>query len=897
MATDTADQIRLRRRELKELGFQPQEIGAELGPEAQEQEFTDRFKDQYTARQAKLDAQRAQESAAQASEDAFTDRFKRQYTARQERQDAARADAERAAAGSPLTMDAAMGDRQGLMRDMIPQGQLVVPGMGGPPEYSAEDTSLQLPTPEASPGAKPDQPGSPPPRPAIRRPQTAPPNVPQDMTDSRQQRSAAGASAARAASPVAQLARERMEARRSAAQPGGLNVSDQDMEAARTTGQASASRPAPAQSGQDELAERERRAAESREIDQYNRAQDKYEADYLVWRTQFDAALEGGDQIQAQKLAKGEPQPPEPPMSVTGDLEPNEVRAVHDHDNDPSTPRIAETSQQTLARLQAADPQAYEALRATAQAAVGTDRDALREWISANFGEMTPEERYDAMRLGGQRLAANNQNMTLAMPQGSRGGIGSPGRTAAPVPASQQALDPRTGKPLTMRDPFNGGRVEALPQAAGGLVPTTTGNRQRAPQRQDALQGPNGEGGLLTTEGPDGKPINYTLETFPTNPERMTPQWRNQMLGIGAMAFGLNREDFAEGPDGDDMFIAATQKMLTQHQGKVNAGFEAVPEITGGYTYRPNQAARDRSERRRRDKEVDSFLAARPAGARDPDPNNPSAMIDSPEAIALREAAANGTRDQYLAAKDALLRKDREDRRDGLNTARRFEADQKNRNNPARAPGMFRASLAQAGNDPEAQAAVYANWGMPREAERIRAMDVQRQAYTSAAEVERAKIEGERGPDPIKIMRQTDAQIADGLMNPDATMPMDANTAVDMYARVHGQEGKPLSAQDALNGVASLLLNTRQPAARMHPVVQRALDGMYAGISWFRSEGPDSSGFVGRREMFILEARALGMDAETAGQEYDRRATSGRPTRPAPAPAPMTASRPAPVAS
>jgi hypothetical protein len=614
------------------------------------------------------------------------------------------------------------------------------------------------------------------------------------------------------------------------------------------------------------MTERRARAQESKDIARYQAERAKYDAEHAAWRTQLDAAIESGDQVRAEALADIEPMPPDPPTAVTGDLEAGEVKASWDHDNDPSTPRIAETAPQTLDRLRKNNKAAYKALQATAQAAVeagwrgsieGNDTNAIiDEWLSANFGDMDPDERYEAMQLGGQRLADSKPK--LAMPSGSRFGIGSPGRPKTPVPQGQQALDPRTGKPVIIRDPFNNSRVENVPIPAGGLLPTTRGNVQRAPQDQAAL-------GALGVEN---------LATFPVNPEAMTPDWRDQMLGIGAMAFGLNREDFAEGPEGDSMFIAATQKLLSKHQEKVGAGFVAVPEITGGYSYRPGPEMEGRRNVRAQQKEATRVKGSRMAGAAAIDPKT-----RRPLGELLDEAAAAGEAGRVRELTAQIRAADQSARTQGLTDARSIEATQKNLNNPNRAPGMLRESLRQAGDDPRAIAAVYRQFGMPEQAMAVLAMENQRFAIEQQAEVARTKAEAEREKNGLEIMRQSDTQIADGLLNPDATRPIAPETAIDEYARVHGAPDKPLSREQATDGVGRLLVQTRRPEAISHPVVQGVLDSIYQSIGWWRSDGPDAQGWVGKREMFISEAkRRLNMDEATAGQMYDRRA--GRQAEP-----------------
>ena len=838
---DPADNIRRRRRELQEVGFGARDAAVAVGPEAEEQEFTDRFKEQYTARQAGLDAARQEDAAAQAREDDFTNRFKSQYTARQARLDAQRLADAAAAAGPPLTMDGAMADRKGLMADMIPPGDMRIPGLE-PQEYDSEDTSLQLPPRDPSPGDDAARPAQPP-RPALRRPEFRPPNVAQDLQSGRVEQNRRSAAASRAMPPVAQLARDRQVQRERNAAPGGLGVSPARVAGDRKDAAAAAAAPAPAKSGEDELRERQDRARESKEIDQYQRDKLKYDADLQVWRTQIDAAFEAGDNVRAAELAKQEPQPPEPPQSVTGGLDPNEVKAEWDHDNNPATPRIAETAEQTLQRLAQTDPAAYRRLQAAAQAAVGNDPEALGEWVSSQFGELEPGERLARMQESGQRLNANDTSApNFAMPQGSRGGIGDAGRPgSARAPEGKQALDPSTDKPMIIRDPANAGRIEPIPMPGGGLLPTTRGNVSRAPQNQAALTGTwDHDKDPSTPEVPSGLGIG-SLDTFPVNPEAMTPQWRQQMQGIGLMAFGIDRSQFAEGPEGDDLFIAATQKLLARHQQKVAAGFVAVPEVTGGYSYRPGKDMQDARQQREFDKDTDAFLAARPA------------INDSEGASALRAAKTPAERRRIKAD---LVRQDKGERRQALNDARSNEADQKNRNNPARAPGMFRDSLAQAGDNPAAIAAVYRDWGMPREARAIEELENDRRAVEQAGAVARAKAEGDVEKPDFEIANMGRRRVVEQMTDPDGpTMTHDAG--VSTIAQIEGIDpSTPAGRLQAETKLARLLLQSG--ASTMHPSVQVAVRNIWRPLanisSWVRGDTEDGW-MASKRTMFITSLR------------------------------------------
>lgn len=843
---DPADNIRRRRRELQEVGFGARDAAVAVGPEAEEQEFTDRFKEQYTARQAGLDAARQEDAAAQAREDDFTNRFKSQYTARQARLDAQRLADAAAAAGPPLTMDGAMADRKGLMADMIPPGDMRIPGLE-PQEYDSEDTSLQFPPSDPSPGDDAARPAQPP-RPALRRPEFRPPNPAQDMSDAKNSRTSPEfrgqvAAAGQGTPRVAQMLRDKRSAQERqelAASPGGLNVSPERVAGDRKDAAQSAAAPAPARSGENELRERQDRARESKEIDQYQRDKLKYDADLQVWRTQIDAAFEAGDDVRAAELAKQEPQPPEPPQSVTGGLDPNEVKAEWDHDSNPATPRIAETAAQTLQRLAQTDPAAYRRLQAAAQAAVGNDPEALGEWVSSQFGELEPGERLARMQESGQRLNANDTSApNFAMPQGSRGGIGDAGRPgSARAPEGKQALDPSTDKPMIIRDPANAGRIEPIPMPGGGLLPTTRGNVSRAPQNQAAL----GEGGLGIG----------SLDTFPVNPEAMTPQWRQQMQGIGLMAFGIDRSQFAEGPEGDDLFIAATQKLLARHQQKVAAGFVAVPEVTGGYSYRPGKDMQDARQQRELDKDTDAFLAARPA------------INDSEGASALRAAKTPAERRRIKAD---LVRQDKGERRQALNDARSNEADQKNRNNPARAPGMFRDSLAQAGDNPAAIAAVYRDWGMPREARAIEELENDRLAVEQAGAVARAKAEGDVEKPDFEIANMGRRRVVEQMTDPDGpTMTHDAG--VSTIAQIEGIDpSTPAGRLQAETKLARLLLQSG--ASTMHPSVQVAVRNIWRPLaeSW-RYDTKDGM-WDSKRKMFIDSLRDdLGITDATLAERF-----------------------------
>lgn len=760
---DSADQIRRRLREINaDTGFSEQEIAEYLGPEATEVEFTDRFKQQHVARQNKLDAERPYAGGW--------------------------------AAGSGLE----------------------VPGVSQAVAEERDNDELRLP---------PSPPAAAPPKPAWRRPQFRPPTPAQDMVDGRRSANSSGKSAASAAAPAATMAREALARRRRATEPGGLAMPPAKVEASREEAKKAAVRPEPARSGLEEMTERRARAVESKELADFQRARDQYDADHAVWRTQFDAAIEAGDQVRAEALAAKEPTPPDPPAAVTGDLEAGEVKASWDHDNDPATPRIAETAAQTLARLQAENKTAYDALRATAQAAVGNDPAKISEWVSVQFGDMDPAERYRAMAEAGQRLADSKPK--LAMPAGSPDGVGARGVKQRPIPESQQALDPRTGKPIVTRDPFNNSRTRNVAQPGGGLLPTVRGNLQRAPQYQEALA-------ALGVEN---------LDTFDAAPAAMTPAWREQMLGIGAMAFGLDRASYVEGPDGDNLFIADTQKLLSKHQEKVGVGFKTAPEITGGFTYGPGKEQQARQKARLLTNQANKLKGVRMSGA---------AAIDDATGRSLGElldeAAARGNENEVRDLTIRIQQADKSRRTQALATARSNEADQKNRQNPMRAPGMFRDSLREAGNDAQAIAAVYRDWGMPEEAEAVLRMDNERRAIELAPQVAAGELAAKRGPQPqpdFDVAADGRRRVAEQMLDADGpTMTHDAGvmqiaTIDGIYNPRSGKEMSPQQRATAESALARQLLQSG--ASPMHPSVQVAVRRIFArtrsGWRWDENDG------------------------------------------------------------
>lgn len=787
---DSADRIRRRIRDIRaDTGFSESEIADYLGPEAAEVNFTDQFKRQYTARQNRLDAERA--------------------------------------------------------------NALTVPGLDEAVQAERESDALILPRQSPAPAEAP--------KPAWRRPQFEAPNPAQDMADRRSTAPRAGAAAATAASRAAQMARDALARRKRAPEMGGINVPPEQVEAARGEAKKAAARPEPARPGAEEMTERRARAVESKDLAEYQRAKDQYDADHAVWRTQFDAAIEAGDQVRAESLAASEPMPPDPPTAVTGDLEAGEVKASWDHDNDPSTPKVAETAAQTLERLKAKNPKAYDALRATATSAVGNDPADVGAWISSQFGDMDPAERITAMEAGGQRLADSRPK--LAMPAGSPDGIGTPGVKQAPVPEAQQALDPRTGKPLVTRDPYNKSRTRNIAQPGGGLLPTVRGNLQRAPQRQDALA-------ALGVEN---------LDTFDASPAAMTPNWREQMLGIGAMAFGLDRSSYAEGPEGDDLFIADTQKLLSRHQDKIAAGFTTAPEITGGFTYRPGKEQQGRQKTRLLTNEANRLKQARMSGSAALDPTTGLPLGDL-----LSQAAAEGDSARVRDLTAQIRAADQSRRTQALADARSMEADQKNRQNPMRAPGMFRSSLAAAGNDPQAIAAVYRDWGMPAEAEAVLGMDNERRQIELAPQVAAAEAQGRRPaqerPD-FEVANDGRRSVAEQMLDPDgATMTHDAGvqTMAILDGTYDPNSGEPMTDAQRTSGELSLARNLLQSGATpMHPSVQVAIRGIWRSMpkaGFFRDEEEDGMFTQSVRGLFRAAMKGqLGItDAALADRMYDQ---------------------------
>ena len=819
---DQAEQIRRRLRELSEgTGFPASQVAEEMGPDAAEIEFADRFKQQMVARQAQQDQARAAADAKDASG--------RQRTAR-----------DAAATASPRDM----------MTELVPPGGLAEPRTNeARSQDDLEDPGDGLVLPDlAPPVAAPRDPV----RPDLRTPRFNPPNPIQDRVDRTGANTRGAAAAAATSPPAAQMARDRQAQRDRASAPGGLNVPPARVAADREAAQGAARRPAPAQSGKAELLDRETRARESKEIQDYQFAVAQHDADMREWRTRLDEAYETGNDVLAQQLAANEPEPPEAPPSVTGGLESNEFRATFDHDSDPATPRIAETAEQTLARLQQTNPEAYRALQETGIRAVGADPKKLKEWFSNQFGDMDPSERYDTMVEGGGRLATSKPQ--LVVPRGSATGIGTPGRRpSAPLDYDESQLDPRTGKPVVTRDASNNARPETMP--GGGRLATPGGKVTRAPEDSAALES-----------------MGVDINTFNPNPTRMTPEWRKQMLAIGMFAFGFDREAYAEGEAGDDQYIASVQKAMELHKEKMGVGYDTQRVVTGGTRYKPNKDMVDRRTKGKLDREVDQFVQSNPAGAAAVDPKT-----GTPYETLLLDAAAAGEANKVRDLMAAARREGRANRSSMLATNRSREADQQNRQNPRRAPGMFRDSLTEAGNDPRAIAAVYRDWGMPEEAERILAMANQRLSIETGGRVGLAQVEAGRERGPVEFLAGQDQQLLDGLLNPDATRPINDETAIKAYGDLHPDEdGTPLDRPAAMTGLARMIVRTGLPNAVAHPIVQGVLRSLFNPI-WQELPGARAderqpqAWWDTKREFFQGQAdTALGMDPETAGREFDR---------------------------
>jgi hypothetical protein len=570
-----------------------------------------------------------------------------------------------------------------------------------------------------------------------------------------------------------------------------------------------------AASGERKIAERQETRVKDAAQQRDREAQNAYDAARREWETQLENAYETGNMELAAKLEKSKPQPPRPSLESTGGKTVEELQ---------------EPVEDTLDRLEEVDPDAAAALRAM--------DESVPDSLNAHFSDMPPDERLQAMQVAGQRLAArevtvNGRTETRAvggslptvvgLPQGRRGGMGRAGTQLMPPGRNQprSAYDQGPGKPTgTPRSP---------------MEDSDTGAPRRTPQNVDTFDG---------SLGPRAAPAPSTddiLEGVDLDAPEHTGAEKDLIL-LAAHQMGLDLGAFDDSPRGQAMALHEAKRLVRNHRQRVGtAGApgkqRAVASDNPDSPYRYAETPTAKKERERRDlvRRTHQFIGNHPIpdSLRDeviPDPTdtNPDDGIRTLNLHdQLLQAAANDDMETYHAIRQKLRGAEIAGQRAMLVQRRAMKAMQTQMTDPEINRGVFASAMADAGDDPEAQALVYRQFGMHDQADRVLALSSQDRALenqiaiakqdadTRQTQAERSG-KGEEQPQPNAI------EAVDRMLAPIAAEAVNQPGvgAVSEAIRIGGAAG--MSEQESARVFARRFLRT-PGASPAHPVIQECM--------------------------------------------------------------------------
>lgn len=438
------------------------------------------------------------------------------------------------------------------------------------------------------------------------------------------------------------------------------------------------------------------------------------------------------------------------------------------------------------------------------------------------------------------------------LPGGRGAGIGDNAKNEDMDPADlrRAGRDVYSGFPMMNEPGRRGGTFVQNPDGAWGA-------RMPAPAQAQAA--------MLTDE-----------QALPLNPteEQMTPQWREQMKFAG-MTLGLNPQGF----DNEGAFIAAAQKLLERHRQRA-AKYDTIPVVTGGYRATPNAATKQKTADDERYRATREFIRTYPFS-----PDGSDALQQK-----LLEASNAGNVAKVAELKKQIRQEHEMSRAQAAKTFTKRQTETSLMNNPNVAPAMFRESLAQAGNDPAAIAAVYRQFGMSRQADQVLARENQRVAVEGEARRREAEIgalerKGDKDEGPLagEVIGGGMQLALDQAYEDDILVDTPILTFMTHHNQVAGK-GNEITPEEAAIRLARNMLATNPAAAWNRPVVKVALQNIAKGYqlnkgSWAGATRAGlnlaTGGLVNdRRTAFINEVeRKLGKGlAERAGQWWDANA-------------------------
>jgi hypothetical protein len=431
----------------------------------------------------------------------------------------------------------------------------------------------------------------------------------------------------------------------------------------------------------------------SADTEAFEKAQQEHDARRRYLETKLEEARDAGNvplqESLLEQLAQHAESAPKPTLRMTGGRTPEE---------------LDESLDGTMERL---SPQERASLDAQASSyATGQDgavnEGAKQDWLWGQFADLPPAERLAAMRAAAKQ-GARPAPMRVAAGEGTAGGRGS-------VPGGGGSPPPRGRRNPENVDLHNDEPVRA---GAGTMVRTGSGAMSSRAPNMDQLEALG-----VDAQGNGVDP----------NPRVKDEDWRQRMLAIGISGFGLDRSQYAEGRAGEDQLVADTQRRLARHQERLANGWETETLVTGGTRYRPvaGGKAEQTTARAGRQARTRDFLRAN--------------AVDPATAREMWKEADGGV---APSAQTQALRQRDNDVRNSLSNYREMQQWARQFQNPAMAQQMLRASLAQAGDDLDAQAAVMDQFGLHGPADRLRAHKSAREGQAGKAQIEQQLADAE----------------------------------------------------------------------------------------------------------------------------------------------------------
>ena len=458
--------------------------------------------------------------------------------------------------------------------------------------------------------------------------------------------------------------------------------------------------------GRKEQKGRREALGQKRATERARAAQEAWWAEHQAWQSQMDHAIDTGNQPLQARLAAAEPKQPRPDLEATGGQTLEEIQ---------------ESVDVTLEKVRAADPAAAEAL------------DSLPpDSLNANFSDMPPEERLQAMQVAGQRLASTRGwggVEVSGLPGRSRGGVGDGGtRLMPPVNRGPRSDYPNT--PRSENEDLHTGGPRRTPysvgSAYGGMGPQT------APEESTSS--------LIDT-------IDLDKPTFDRR--------EKQIILYAAHQMGMDISGYGTSAQADMTLMQEAKRMLRDHQRQVGvtaipaneaegyAGRESVvgkkriiasdnPETP--YRYAETPAAKKARETRDLTRRTHEYMGSHPM----PDTlqgvtvnstidKNEDGELNDPVDLhtALLDAAASGDMDTYQAIRQKLRGAEIQGQRAMMVQRRKMRAMQYQMEDPEINRAVFASAMRDAGDDPAAQANVYRMYGMADEANRVMELQAQ----------------------------------------------------------------------------------------------------------------------------------------------------------------------------